>query len=191
MITGAILHRPRFFLPACCPGVRRRIATSNKWRIELTGQALTTGEILFRVTPRQGESIDVSIGIKSGRDENNVAKDVRDAFAAKLSPRALHRRSRRRRGHPDQEEGRPTGLCPRAVESNVQTSASRSRANSADPDRQCAPEYAGARRQESTNEPRASARRRPVRGGVLHLQPRDRRWRAYEYCAQPARGIER
>ena len=60
--------------------------TSNKWRIEMSGQALTTGEILFRVTPRQGESVDVSVGIKSGRAENNVAKDVRDALAAKLSP---------------------------------------------------------------------------------------------------------
>jgi hypothetical protein len=60
--------------------------TSNKWRIEMSGQALTTGEILFRVTPRQGEPVDVSVGIKSGRAENNVAKDVRDALAAKLSP---------------------------------------------------------------------------------------------------------
>ena len=61
-------------------------ATSNKWRIEMSGQALTTGEIVFRVTPRQGEAVDVSVGIKSGPDENNVAKDVRDALAAKLSP---------------------------------------------------------------------------------------------------------
>ena len=60
--------------------------TSNKWRIEMSGQALTTGEILFRVTPRQGEAVDVNVGIRSGRDENNVAKDVRDALAAKLSP---------------------------------------------------------------------------------------------------------
>jgi len=61
-------------------------ATSNKWRIEMSGQALTSGDIVFRVTPRQGESVDVSVGIKSGREENNVAKDVRDALAAKLSP---------------------------------------------------------------------------------------------------------
>ena len=60
--------------------------TANKWRIEMSGQALTTGEILFRVTPRQGEAVDVNVGIRSGRDENNVAKDVRDALAAKLSP---------------------------------------------------------------------------------------------------------
>jgi hypothetical protein len=60
--------------------------TSNKWRIELDGQALKTGEIQFRVTPRQGDPIDVTANIRSGRAENNVAKDVRDAFAAKLSP---------------------------------------------------------------------------------------------------------
>jgi hypothetical protein len=60
--------------------------TSNKWRIELSGQALTTGALVFRVTPRQGEATDVSVNIRSGRAENNVAKDVRDALAAKLSP---------------------------------------------------------------------------------------------------------
>jgi uncharacterized protein (DUF2141 family) len=61
-------------------------ATSNKWRIELDGQALKTGDIQFRVTPRQGEPTDITVNIKAGRAENNVAKDVRDAFAAKLSP---------------------------------------------------------------------------------------------------------
>jgi len=60
--------------------------TSNKWRIELDGQAQTSGEITFRVTPRQGEPTDVTVNIRSGRAENNVAKDVRDAFAAKLPP---------------------------------------------------------------------------------------------------------
>ena len=60
--------------------------TSNKWRIELDGQALKTGDIQFRVTPHQGEAVDVVATIRSGRAENNVARDVRDAFAAKLSP---------------------------------------------------------------------------------------------------------
>jgi len=60
--------------------------TSNKWRVELDGQARSTGELQFRLTPRQGESIDVVATIRSGRAENNVAKDVRNAFAAKLDP---------------------------------------------------------------------------------------------------------
>jgi len=60
--------------------------TSNKWRVELDGQAQSSGDLMFRVTPRQGESIDVVATIRSGRAENNVARDVRDAFAAALSP---------------------------------------------------------------------------------------------------------
>lgn len=60
--------------------------TSNKWRIEMSGEARTNGDIVFRVTPRQGEAVDVNVDIKRGRNENNVAKDVRDALAAKLSP---------------------------------------------------------------------------------------------------------
>ena len=60
--------------------------TSNKWRIELDGSALKTGDMQFRVTPSQGESIDIVATIKSGQAEEAVAKDVRDAFAAKLSP---------------------------------------------------------------------------------------------------------
>ena len=61
-------------------------ASANKWRIELDGQPVKTGDIQFRVTPRQGESTDITVNIRSGRAENNVAKDVRDAFAAKLDP---------------------------------------------------------------------------------------------------------
>lgn len=60
--------------------------TSNKWRVELDGQALTTGALVFRVTPRQGEATEINVKVRSGRAENNVAKDVRDAFAATLSP---------------------------------------------------------------------------------------------------------
>jgi len=47
---------------------------------------LSIGDLQFRVTPRQGEPVDVTATIRSGRAENNVAKDVRDAFAARLSP---------------------------------------------------------------------------------------------------------
>ena len=60
--------------------------TANKWRIELDGQAQKSGDLQFRVTPRQGEPIEITATIRSGRAENNVARDVRDAFAAKLSP---------------------------------------------------------------------------------------------------------
>jgi len=60
--------------------------TSNKWRVELDGQAQSSGDLTFRITPRQGEPVDIVATIRSGRAENNVAKDVRNAFAAKLDP---------------------------------------------------------------------------------------------------------
>lgn len=59
---------------------------SNKWRIEIDGQPLNNGEMQFRVTPHQGEPVDIVATVRSGRAENNVARDVRDAFAARLSP---------------------------------------------------------------------------------------------------------
>jgi hypothetical protein len=59
---------------------------SNKWRIEVQGEAQQTGNLLFRVTPNQGEPVDITVALKAGRNENNVAKDVRDALQNKLSP---------------------------------------------------------------------------------------------------------
>jgi hypothetical protein len=61
-------------------------ASANKWRLELDGAAVKTGDITFRLTPRQGDATDVVVSIVAGRKENAVAKDVRDALAAKLSP---------------------------------------------------------------------------------------------------------
>ena len=58
----------------------------NKWNIELVGQAVKAGDIVFRVTPRQGDPTDVTVNVTPGRDEAKVVKDVRDALAAKLSP---------------------------------------------------------------------------------------------------------
>jgi hypothetical protein len=59
---------------------------SNKWRVELDGAAIKTGDMRFRLTPSQGDATDVTVNVKAGLDENAVAKDVRDALAAKLSP---------------------------------------------------------------------------------------------------------
>ena len=58
----------------------------NKWNIELEGQAVKAGDIVFRVTPRQGDPTDITVNVTPGRDEAKVVKDVRDALAAKLSP---------------------------------------------------------------------------------------------------------
>jgi len=59
---------------------------SNKWRIECSGRAQGEGAIHFRVTPKEGEEAQVDVRIAQGRSENDVARDIRDAFQSQLSP---------------------------------------------------------------------------------------------------------
>lgn len=61
---------------------------SNKWRIEISESAKSDGNLLFRLTPKEGTATDVSVAIKDGRSENNVASDVRDALKAALDEKA-------------------------------------------------------------------------------------------------------
>jgi hypothetical protein len=49
---------------------------SNKWRVEVSEGANSDGNIVFRVTPDQGTPTDVTVAIKDGRSENDVAKDI-------------------------------------------------------------------------------------------------------------------
>jgi hypothetical protein len=57
---------------------------SNKWRIEVSEGANTAGTIAFRITPSQGSATDIAVEIAEGRSENDIADDIRDAFAAQL-----------------------------------------------------------------------------------------------------------
>ena len=63
---------------------------SNKWRVEVSESARSDGTLLFRVTPKEGTPVDVTVSIRDGRGENNIAKDIRDAFKAALDPKSFH-----------------------------------------------------------------------------------------------------
>jgi len=63
---------------------------SNKWRVEVSETARSDGTIVFRVTPKDGTPTDVTVAIKDGRGENNIADDIRDAFRATLDKDAFH-----------------------------------------------------------------------------------------------------
>ncbi len=65
--------------------VAKMPAPENKWRIECSEGAKSDGEIVFRVTPKDGASTDVTVAVKDGTSENNVADNIRDAFKAQLS----------------------------------------------------------------------------------------------------------
>lgn len=57
---------------------------SNKWRLEFSGAAESSGEIVLRVQPVGGEPVDVTVAIEANDGENRVAGKVRDALKAAL-----------------------------------------------------------------------------------------------------------
>ncbi len=57
---------------------------SNKWRIQCSGGAESSGVIRFRVTPKGGAPVEVMVSVADGRSENGVARDIRDAFRQAL-----------------------------------------------------------------------------------------------------------
>jgi hypothetical protein len=82
----------RMLLPAiaavatfvAAPAIAEDLKLSNKWRVEVSETARSDGTIVFRVTPKDGTPTDVTVSIKDGRGENNIAGDIRDAFRATL-----------------------------------------------------------------------------------------------------------
>lgn len=63
---------------------------SNKWRLVVDGTARSAGEVAFRVTPNGGAPVEVSVKVPTNHGENAIARDLRDAFRAKLPPKQFH-----------------------------------------------------------------------------------------------------
>ena len=59
-------------------------AAQSKWRVDFNGKAASDGEMLFRLTPHEGEAILVTAKIPQGRAQIYIAQDVRDTFKAQL-----------------------------------------------------------------------------------------------------------
>jgi hypothetical protein len=57
---------------------------SNKWRLQVSGTADTTGTIVLRLSPEDGADIDVEVGIPAGTHENAAARLIRDALRAEV-----------------------------------------------------------------------------------------------------------
>jgi len=66
------------------------LSLSNKWRIEVSEGANNDGTILFRVTPKEGTPVDVTVQIKDGRSENGVAVDIRETLKKSLDSKVYH-----------------------------------------------------------------------------------------------------
>ena len=72
------------------PALAEDLKLSNKWRVQVSEGAKSDGTILFRVTAKDGQPVDVTVAIKDGTSENNVARNIRDAFRATLDKGTFH-----------------------------------------------------------------------------------------------------
>jgi hypothetical protein len=60
---------------------------SSQWRIEATGSAESSGEILFRVVPEDGaDAIEVPVSVRSGTEAPQVARMIRAVLRQQLAP---------------------------------------------------------------------------------------------------------
>jgi len=65
-------------------------APDDKWRIVCIHSALSDGFVEFRLTPINGQVLELKVPIKNGTFENDVARQIRDVFRTKL-PKELYR----------------------------------------------------------------------------------------------------
>lgn len=85
--TGVILLISALTLLSC---ISYSAGLSNKWRIEVSEGAKSSGVMVFRVSPKGQAAIDVRVHINDGLRENMVAVAIRDAFRKQLPADGYH-----------------------------------------------------------------------------------------------------
>lgn len=56
------------------------VPLENKWRLQFSGNAESSGALVLAFTPKNGAATEVDIAIEGGTSENGVARHVRDAL---------------------------------------------------------------------------------------------------------------
>lgn len=72
------------------PTSSSNLSYSNKWRVEVSEGANSSGEIVFHVTPLGQETQVVTVPIEDGTRENKVARTIRNVFRETLDSRMFH-----------------------------------------------------------------------------------------------------
>ena len=67
-----------------------KLSYSNKWRVEVSEGANSSGEIVFHVTQRGGDTQVIAVAIEDGTRENKVARTIRYVFEENLDGRRFH-----------------------------------------------------------------------------------------------------
>jgi hypothetical protein len=62
----------------------RKLSYTDDYRISVNHDADSDGEIIFRVTPKEGTAQDITVAIRKGTSENDVAGAIKKAFVEQL-----------------------------------------------------------------------------------------------------------
>lgn len=60
---------------------------SNSWRIEVSEGANSSGEFVFHLTPKGGQTQVVTVKVDDGESEDHVARTIKNAFEKQLDTR--------------------------------------------------------------------------------------------------------
>lgn len=84
LVSSATVHATP---PAAVPAERAAAAAdagklrySNKWRIKFRGEAKSDGALVFRMLQKGREPVQVSIAVKDGTNDDNIADLAEDAL---------------------------------------------------------------------------------------------------------------
>jgi hypothetical protein len=87
LIAAALLAFGAFALaqdaapaPAATPAAEAPLKYSNKWRIKFRGEAKSDGVLVFRMVQKGREPVQVSIPVKDGTNDDNIADLAEDAL---------------------------------------------------------------------------------------------------------------
>lgn len=61
---------------------------SNKWRLQCSGNAESSGEIVLAIEPKGATALEVKVPVAKGTSENRVAQTIRDALTLQLPENA-------------------------------------------------------------------------------------------------------
>jgi len=60
----------------------------KRWRVEVSQGADSDGTLLFRVTPKDGQPVEVSVPVVKGSPRKSISTDIRIAFRDTLDAKA-------------------------------------------------------------------------------------------------------
>ena len=61
-------------------GIAQAAPIENKWRLQFSGNAESSGELVLAFTPKDGAATEVRVEVEHRTSENGVARRVRDAL---------------------------------------------------------------------------------------------------------------